>query len=57
MDGFRERCVNCGGRGGRVVGSWGEDVWREEVQEEGEVRGGEDGEGFDEDIGCGFIPG
>lgn len=28
---------------------------REEVQAEGEVRRGEDGEGFDEDVGDGFV--
>lgn len=28
---------------------------REEVEAEGEVRGGEDGEGFDEDVGDGFV--
>lgn len=27
----------------------------EEVQAEGEVRGGEDGEGFDEDVGDGLV--
>lgn len=27
----------------------------EEVQAEGEVGGGEDGEGFDEDVGCGLV--
>ncbi len=41
-----------GGGGGR-----GEDVWGEEVQAEGEVGGGEDGEGFDEDVGYGFVAG
>ena len=29
----------------------------EEVEEEGEVWGGKDGEGFDEDVGCGFVAG
>ena len=29
----------------------------EEVQAETEVRGGEDGEGFDEDVGCCFVAG
>lgn len=57
MDGFGERRVDCGGCGGCIVGSWGEDVWGKEVQEEGEVWGGEDGEGFDEDVGCGFVTG
>lgn len=30
---------------------------REEVEAEGEVGGGEDGEGFDEDVGDGFVAG
>lgn len=29
----------------------------QEVEAEGEVRGGEDGEGFDEDVGDGFVAG
>ena len=28
---------------------------REEVEAEGEVRGGEDGKGFGEDVGYGFV--
>ena len=54
MDGFGERCVDCGGGGGSI---WGENVRGKEVEEEGEVGGGEDGEGFDEDVGCGFVAG
>ena len=57
MDGFGERRVNCRGGRGRIIGSWGEDVWRKEMQQEGEVRGRKDGEGFDENIGCGFVAG
>lgn len=57
LDGFGEGGVRlrkgCGGGGGRR----GEDVGREEVEAEGEVRGGEDGEGFDEDVGDGFVAG
>jgi len=29
----------------------------EQVEEEGEVGRGEDGEGFYEDVGCGFVAG
>lgn len=32
-------------------------MWGEEVEAEGEVRGGEDGEGFGEDICDGFVAG
>jgi len=34
-----------------------EDVGGEEVEEEGEVGGGEDGEGFYEGVGDGFVAG
>lgn len=56
LDGFGERGVwdlegEGGGRGR------GEDVWGEEVEAEGEVGGGEDGEGFDEDVRDGFVAG
>lgn len=54
LDGFGEGGVG-GGRGGG--GGRGEDVGREEVEAEGEVRGGEDGEGFDQDVGDGFVAG
>lgn len=61
MDGFGEGGVRCG-RGVVVVvvvglglGGGGEDVWGEEVEAEREVGGGEDGEGFDEDVGCGLV--
>lgn len=44
--------------GERLGGDGGiEDVGREEVEAEGEVRAREHGEGFDEDIGDGFFPG
>ena len=46
-----------GGGGGGGGGGEGEDVGREEVEAEGEVRGREDGEGFDEDVGDGFVAG
>lgn len=52
MDGFGEGGVG-GAEGG--VGGRGEDVGGEEVQAEGEVGGGEDGEGFDEDVGGGLV--
>ncbi len=48
LDGFGQGRV--GGVGGR-----GEDVRGEQVQAEGKVGGGEDGEGFDEDVGDGFV--
>ena len=32
-------------------------MWWEEVEGEREVWGGEDGEGFDEDVGDGFVAG
>lgn len=52
LDGFGEGGVGWGGGGGR-----GEEVRGQEVQAEGEVWGGEDGEGFDEDVGDGFVAG
>jgi len=46
------------GRGiGSVARERGEGGGREEMQAEGEVGGGEDGEGFDEDGGDGFFAG
>ena len=48
-DGFGEGV----GRGAGGV----EDVGGEEVEEEGEVGGGEDGEGFYEGVGDGFVAG
>jgi hypothetical protein len=54
--GFREgRVAGCRERGGGGYGS--EDVRWEEVEGEGEVWSGEDGERFDEDVGNGFVPG
>jgi len=44
-------CVGAGARVGE------EDGGREEVEAEGEVGGGEDGEGFDEDGGHGLFAG
>ena len=32
-------------------------MWGEEVQAEGEIGGGEDGHGFYEDVGYGFVAG
>lgn len=46
-----------GGGGGGGGGGEGEDVGGEEVEAEGEVWGREDGEGFDEDVGDGFVAG
>lgn len=45
------------GGGGRSIrrDEGREDVGREEVQAEGEVRGGENGKGFREDVGDGFV--
>ena len=34
-----------------------EDVWRKEVEAKGEVWRWEDGEGFDKDVGGGFVAG
>ena len=42
------------GAGGRRCG---EDVWLEEGEAESEIRAGEYGEGFDEDVGDGFVLG
>ena len=54
LDGFGEgrvaRCWESGGCGDR-----GEDMWREEVQSEGEVGGGENGERFDKNVGDYFV--
>lgn len=53
LDGFGEGGVEEGG--GRAAGWGGEDVRREEVQAEGEVGGGEYGEGFDEYVCDGLV--
>lgn len=52
MDGFGK-----GGVGGaeRGVGGRGQDMGGEEVETEGEVGGGDDGEGFDKDVGGGLV--
>ena len=53
LDGFAK-----GAGGGRALGlvfCEGEDVGREEGEAEAEVRGWEDCEGFDEDVGCCFV--
>lgn len=56
LDGFGEGRVAGGGESrGRRNGL--QDVRRKEVQAEREVGGGEDGEGFDEDVGDGFVAG
>lgn len=52
MDGFGKGSVGGAewGMGGR-----GQNVGGEEVETEGEVGGGDDGEGFDEDVGGGLV--
>lgn len=46
-----------GVRGGEAGGEGREDVRGHEGEGKGEVRGGEDGEGLDEDVGDGFVAG
>ena len=53
LDGFGEGAA--GGRAGGVGFGRREDVSWEEGEAEAEVGGGEDGEGFDEDIGGRFV--
>jgi hypothetical protein len=54
LDGFGEGRVACCWESGGC-GDWGEDVWREEVESEGEVGGGEEGERLDKDVGDYFV--
>ena len=54
LHGFGQRRV-AGRRERRGARVRGEDVWRQEVQAEREVGRGEDGEGFDEDVGRRFF--
>ena len=53
LDGFCEGAG--GGRAGGLGFAGGEDVGGQEGEAEAEVWTGEDGEGFDEDVGCAIV--